>query len=61
MKEDGRAGRVIVIISDGNKISFDVPIVAKEMSLSSKDRLMTEKFTLKRGNIPEERIIILFL
>lgn len=34
---------------DGNKISFDVPIVAKEMSMSSKDRLMTEKFTLKSG------------
>lgn len=34
---------------DGNKISFDVPIVAKEMSTSSKDRLMTEKFTLKSG------------
>lgn len=34
---------------DGNKISFDVPIVAKEMSTSSKDRIMTEKFTLKSG------------
>lgn len=34
---------------DGNKISFDVPIVAKEMSTDSRDRLMTEKFTLKSG------------
>lgn len=34
---------------DENKISFDVPIVAKEMSMNSKDRLMTEKFTLKSG------------
>lgn len=34
---------------NNNKISFDVPIVAKEMSTNSKDRLMTEKFTLKSG------------
>lgn len=34
---------------DGNKISFDVPIVAREMSPNSRDRLMTEKFTLKSG------------
>lgn len=34
---------------DGNKISFDVPIIAREMSNNSRDRIMTEKFTLKSG------------
>lgn len=34
---------------NGNKISFDVPIIAREMSENSRDRLMTEKFTLKSG------------
>ena len=34
----------------GNKISFDVPIIAKERSTDAKDRLIVEKFTLKSGN-----------
>ena len=35
---------------DGHKISFDVPIIAKERSTDAKDRLIVEKFTLKSGN-----------
>ena len=35
---------------EGRKISFDVPIIAKERSTDAKDRLIVEKFTLKSGN-----------
>lgn len=35
--------------AEENRISYEVPIIAREMSLDSKDRLMTEKFTLKSG------------
>lgn len=34
---------------EGNRISYEVPIIARGMSVDSKDRLMTEKFTLKSG------------
>ena len=46
---------------EGNKISFDVPIVAKEMSADPRDRLMTEKFTLKGGRYTRGRDYYLVL
>jgi uncharacterized protein (TIGR02687 family) len=45
----GRKLLAFFIDEDGNKISYDVPIIANSRDTNASNRLMTEKFTLKSG------------
>ncbi|RMC93038.1 BREX-1 system phosphatase PglZ type A [Clostridium autoethanogenum] len=45
----GRKLLAFFIDEDGNKISYDVPIIANSRDTNASNRLITEKFTLKSG------------
>jgi len=46
---------------DGNKISYDVPIIANSKDSDAQKRVMTEKFTLKSGKYDRKKEYFLIL
>ena len=49
VRETGFADQIIIEDHEGQKISFDVPIIADIREKDASQRLITERFTLKSG------------